>query len=336
MLLAGSVDLGKVLAQLAVARPVFHSEADFQHAFAWLVQSHDPAMRVRLETRPAPGVHLDLDFNRPDLGRSTAVELKYLTRRWSGAVNGERFELKDQGAQDIRAYDCVKDIVRVERFVASRTGCDGAVVVLTNDPSYWKPGADLKETNAAAFRLGEGTVLSGIRSWGPNTGAGTRKGREVDLALAGAHTLGWRDYSTLPSATLRVLLVEVPTEHAASAPSTTNDIEAETEIAPGTSDEAAVRSVVAAARSGSCRDEVLAVAEELSRRGGGLFRVDEVATEMNRRGSRYSESTVRTYVTSVMCANAPVHHANHTDDLVRVSRGVYRLASRPSGWTAST
>ncbi|HEX8078603.1 MAG TPA: hypothetical protein VF557_00185 [Jatrophihabitans sp.] len=217
MLIAGSVDLNEVLAQLAVARPVFHSEADFQLAFAWLVQRHDPAMRVRLETRPVPGVRLDLDFARPDLGRASAIELKYLTRRWTGQVDDEWFELKDQGAQDIRGYDCVKDIVRVETFVASRSGCDGAVIVLTNDPSYWKPGTGLKDTNAAAFRLGEGTVLSGLKAWGPNTGAGTRKGRELDLALTGTHTLGWADYSQLPGEAtrgrLRALVVEIPATH---------------------------------------------------------------------------------------------------------------------------
>jgi len=75
-------------------------------------------MRVRLETRPAPGVHLDLDFARPDLGRATAVELKYLTRAWTGVVDGERFELKNHGALNICAYDVVKDVVRVEKFVA--------------------------------------------------------------------------------------------------------------------------------------------------------------------------------------------------------------------------
>lgn len=213
MLIAGSVDLSGVLLQLAATRPVFHSEADFQLAFAWLVQQHDPQMRVRLETRPVPGVHLDLDFARPDLARATAIELKYLTRLWSGEVDGEWFELKNHGAQDIRAYDVVKDIVRVEKFVASRPGCDGAVITLTNDASYWTAGAALKETNAAAFRVGEGAILSGVRDWGSRTGAGTRKGRELPLTLTGAHTLSWRDYSSLPGGSagsqLRALVVEI-------------------------------------------------------------------------------------------------------------------------------
>jgi hypothetical protein len=98
LLIAGSVDLGATLAELARLRPVFHSEADFQLALAWQVQRRDARMLVRLETRPLPGVHLDLALARPDLGRYTAVELKYLTRAWSGEVAGERYELKNHGA----------------------------------------------------------------------------------------------------------------------------------------------------------------------------------------------------------------------------------------------
>lgn len=179
-------------------------------------------MRVRLETRPAPGVHLDLDFSRLDLGRATAIELKYLTRLWTGVVDGERFDLKNQGAQDIRAYDVVKDIVRVEKFVAIRPGSDGAVITLTNDASYWKPGAGLKDTNAAAFRLGEDTILTGVRDWGPNVGAGSRKGRELPHALTGSHTLRWRDYSSLPGTgpgnQMRALIVEIPQLTSMSCP----------------------------------------------------------------------------------------------------------------------
>lgn len=108
-----------MLRRLSGLRPVFHSEADFQQAFAWEVRTQDPTVRVRLETRPAPGLRLDLLLISKDGQRRTAVELKYLTRLWTGEFAGERFELKDQGAQDIRAHDVVKDIVRVEKFVAA-------------------------------------------------------------------------------------------------------------------------------------------------------------------------------------------------------------------------
>lgn len=82
-------------------------------------------------------MRLDLLLTSEDGLERSAVELKYLTRLWTGEWAGERFELKDQGAQDIRAHDVVKDIVRVERFVAAMPGSNGAVVCVGNDPSYW-------------------------------------------------------------------------------------------------------------------------------------------------------------------------------------------------------
>ncbi len=212
MLIAGCVPLEAVLARLAALRPVFHSEADFQQAFAWQVRVQDPTVQVRLETRPAAGMRLDLLLTSEDGARRTAVELKYLTRAWEGEVAGQRFELKDQGAQDIRAHDVVKDIVRVEKFVAAMPGSNGAVVCVGNDPSYWNAPGHGRATNADAFRLHEGTVLNGRRAWGPLTGAGTSRRREEPLVLIGRYRMAWAAYSTVPGprGQFRTLVVEVP------------------------------------------------------------------------------------------------------------------------------
>ncbi|WP_435987938.1 DUF7669 domain-containing protein [Terrabacter sp. LjRoot27] len=76
----------------------------------------------------------------------------------------------------------------------------------------------------------------------------------------------------------------------------------------------------------TARDEVLAAAKELSARSvDGAFTVDEVVEYLERSGSRYLPSTIRTHVTSRMCTNAPDHHAVTYRDLVRVDAGRYRL-----------
>lgn len=222
MQIAGSVDLQGVLEHLALSRPVFHSEADFQLALAWQVQTEAPHLRVRLETRPTPHVHLDLAFEDPSTKRATAVEVKYLTRLWEGTVGGERFALKNHGAQDIRAYDVVKDISRVEKFIADRPRVNGAVVVLSNDPSYWRAPKLNDTSNASAFRLCQGRLLAGVCSWGPNTGAGTRKGREEDLPLSGRYGLSWTTYSKMPGggtgSEFRQLIVPIGESADAEAP----------------------------------------------------------------------------------------------------------------------
>jgi len=50
-------DLASVMYELSVVRPVFHSEADFQHALAWQIHKQNSALKIRLEYRP------------PELGR---------------------------------------------------------------------------------------------------------------------------------------------------------------------------------------------------------------------------------------------------------------------------
>ena len=77
--IAGSVEVRELLSRLARVRPVFHSEADFQHAFAWEVHRLDPLMQVRLEVQLQTKKYLDLLLWRSDINRFTAIELKYLT-----------------------------------------------------------------------------------------------------------------------------------------------------------------------------------------------------------------------------------------------------------------
>jgi hypothetical protein len=48
-LIASALDLHVVMQRLSAVRPVFHSEADFQHAFARTLWELDPDIRVRLE-----------------------------------------------------------------------------------------------------------------------------------------------------------------------------------------------------------------------------------------------------------------------------------------------
>jgi hypothetical protein len=168
-------------------------------------------MLIRLETHPEPAVRPDVLLSRPDLDRHTAIELKYPTALWAGEVDGERFALKNHGAQDITSYDIVKDIHRVERFGTDKHGWTGAVIVLTNDASYWRSPAHERVTNASAFRTHHGLTLSGARAWGPATGAGTMKGREAVLDLRGSCALHWQEYSQVDgrNGKFRLLTVEV-------------------------------------------------------------------------------------------------------------------------------
>lgn len=76
----------------------------------------------------------------------------------------------------------------------------------------------------------------------------------------------------------------------------------------------------------TCREEILEAIRTLNARSGqDIFSVQEVIDELRRVGTRYTESTIRTHVTSRMCADAPDHHGRTYEDLQRLDRGLYRL-----------
>ncbi len=211
MLIAGSVPPHDALGALSRERPIFHSEADFQHALAWQVHSADPLMNVRLETRAARGERLDLMFSRSDLGLSTALELKYPCAALDETVDGEQFVLPARGAQDIRGYDFMKDIARIERLVKAGVTDNGEVVAITNDRSYWTRPRHGRPTGAAAFRLYEGERLAGVRAWGPQS-AGTEKHTKGPIELPGDYVLERQDYRKVVDGrggSFRQLVVEI-------------------------------------------------------------------------------------------------------------------------------
>ncbi len=81
----------------------------------------------------------------------------------------------------------------------------------------------------------------------------------------------------------------------------------------------------------TCRDDVLAAfARLIARTSREAFSPAEIVREVRSQGTRYRESTIRTHITSPMCANAPDHHAVVYDDLERVGHGLYRLRSSRS------
>jgi len=111
------MEIKNILKQLRTERPVFHSEADFQHALAWEIHHYNPWQSVRLEINLGIGKRAMVDILLRDGHTDYAIELKYKACKLDTICRGEEFHLLNHGAQDIRRYDFVKDICRLERFV---------------------------------------------------------------------------------------------------------------------------------------------------------------------------------------------------------------------------
>ena len=78
----------------------------------------------------------------------------------------------------------------------------------------------------------------------------------------------------------------------------------------------------------TAREQILAVLDEFLRDPTETFTVQDVVNALDRRGTELTESTIRTHVTSRMCADAPDNHGTTYNDLERVGRGTYRLRTR--------
>ncbi|MFF5230717.1 hypothetical protein [Dactylosporangium sp. NPDC000521] len=315
------MDVPELMAELAQRRPLFHSERDFQHALAWLIQQRHPEAELRLEPRPRRGIHLDLLVRLPS--RRIAIELKYRVTAFTGDVRGERFELPAQGAHDVIRHDVVKDIVRLERIVADGEADEGVGLTLTNDGAYWRPGLKADPVDAA-FRIHEGKVLTEALTWSALARAGTTDKRDTPLALAGLYTCEWRHYGVVTadsgrSSELRYLAFAVSRE----APDRTAPPQRRSAAPSRTQSPAPIVTTPSTARE----EILLAIADIMGRSGRDHFELSDVLTEMRQRGSRYAESTIRTHVTSRMCGDSPGHHASTFDDLQRLDRGRYRLRS---------
>ena len=74
------------------------------------------------------------------------------------------------------------------------------------------------------------------------------------------------------------------------------------------------------------REDVLEAARSLTERGTPLFSPAELIAAARSAGSTYADASLRTHVVSYMCKNAGGAYGGRYPDLLRVGRGLYRLA----------
>jgi len=207
------LDMNQIMNKLKSKRQIFHSEADFQFALAWEIQREYPEVEVRLEYGYKIGAKLyHIDILVIHENQYIPIELKYKTLKKSVIFDAEEFHLKNHGAQDLGKYDLLKDVLRVENVLKDHDKfVDGHIIMLTNDPIYWKK--DSKENTCCAdFSIADARVVTGNMAWAEHTGAGTMKNREEPIVLTGSYNLKWYDFSKFDdkrNGQFRYLLIDV-------------------------------------------------------------------------------------------------------------------------------
>ena len=191
-------DLDTTLMELAVQRPVFQNEMDFQFSFAWQIKMKFPNWNIRFEKNLTDS---EDEKRRIDLwieGENTyAIELKYPTQELFHEVNNEIFKLRNQSAVDYSRYAFLKDIQRMEEVVGNNTDVKGYAILITNDMSIELPPTK-DDVADFQFRIHEGKVINNEElDWIRKEGGQSFGDMENPIKLRGTYKFNWKDYSEL-------------------------------------------------------------------------------------------------------------------------------------------
>ena len=191
-------DLDIILMELAVQRPVFQNEMDFQFSFAWQIKMKFPNWNIRFEKNLTDS---EDEKRRIDLwieGENTyAIELKYPTQELFHEVNNEIFKLRNQSAVDYSRYAFLKDIQRMEEVVGNNTDVKGYAILITNDMSIELPPTK-DDVADFQFRIHEGKVINNEElDWIRKEGGQSFGDMENPIKLRGTYKFNWKDYSEL-------------------------------------------------------------------------------------------------------------------------------------------
>lgn len=202
------IKIEPVLASLGKRRPIFHSEADFQHELAHASRAHDPELELRLEYPIGTDTRASLDILLRKGEARFELELKYLCRscdvtRWRAlrARASERTRHSPlRRRQGHRPHGAVRGAPQ-----GRRRGTH------PQQRSRLLSSRRRADTIDAAFDLADLRQLTGTLGWAANAGAGTMKGRADPLIVSGSYALRWCDYADVggPGGRLRYLYAPV-------------------------------------------------------------------------------------------------------------------------------
>ncbi len=207
------MDIYKVFNSLLLQNRIFSSEADFQFALAWEIKAvYGDSVNIRLEYIPwkyNDKMHIDIAvFYRKHL---ISIELKYIKNSLKIKHQGEHIKLKRHTARHIGAYKYLKDIERMEGIINSKEYNikKAYAIILTNDSGYWRDVRIKKQPIDMAFRIFEGTAISGKREWGKDAGEGTIRNHKDPIVFSGSYTINWQKYKPARDVGFRYTIAEI-------------------------------------------------------------------------------------------------------------------------------
>lgn len=214
--------LKRAMRALAARRPVFHSEADFQHELA--MEFSRAGFDLRLEVPFSVNlnghqvaVELDLLLIDRQTKQKAAVEIKYVKSAASIMHNGENFDLKHTWGTNLSRFDCLADFQRVGRLRAAGAVKFGFSIFLTNTSAAWTRNSGPTQIKGRQFSIHNGRTLAAgaVFDWKPappSRGSVSTKRLYpyTPISVPCAARCNWLDYSDFQqkNGRFRYLLLE--------------------------------------------------------------------------------------------------------------------------------
>ena len=161
-------EISDCMSRVAAVRPLFHSEADFQHELAMELRRSGHQVRLEVPYSIAingaqVGVQLDILVIEPKTQQRTAIELKYVTARKTVVHAGETFNLCQNWGTNLSRFDCWADFQRVGGLIAAGQADCGFAVFLTNAEDAWLIDASTTGIMAQKFSIHDNrNVAAGV------------------------------------------------------------------------------------------------------------------------------------------------------------------------------
>ncbi len=203
------VMLEQALQSLERRRPIFHSEADFQHELAIeLFKKYSLNIRLEKPFRVDENQKFEIDIIVSDGLSKYGIELKYKTTDVEANVGDETFMIKEHSATPLARYDFLKDLSRLEILKNSEIEA-GFAIFLTNAKLYWK-NSRKDAGNGHAFLISEGSIKSGSMGWRNSENQNSIGASRVSsIELNGSYQCSWQDYSLVEDNLFKYLIVQV-------------------------------------------------------------------------------------------------------------------------------
>jgi len=204
----------ELIGKLSAKGIIFDSEDDFKFSLAWLIkEKYGERAEVRLEKRMSYNngpkgnkvnerLDIFIKLQNGNSSKSIGIELKYYTSALE--CKGKGVNLTSQGAENLRSYDALRDIERLERFKNEGKIDEGFAIWLTNDKRYWKcrkrseevEGKKREEPDYYDFRICEGRPINGeTLTWKKSNGNESKGKRKCPIKIIGKYTIHWDEYN---------------------------------------------------------------------------------------------------------------------------------------------